>query len=141
MEITHNLQENERHLEGKDRNREDRRRDVYLSDFSVDGRCSTQKNRILHKILNAGTLDLLLDLSCSLLPRSEVNLCNMSGHRPEKRHLVLSNTQRNLMGVHEDEAGVILAIKLQLVFDGAMKNPDEVDVPAEKKDQEALSLR
>lgn len=80
-----------RHLEGKERNKEDRRRDVYLSDFRVDGRCSTQKNRILHKILNAGALDLLLDLSCSLLPRSEVNLSNMSRHRPEKRHLVVSN--------------------------------------------------
>lgn len=45
------------------------------------------------------------------------------------------------MGVDEDQAGVILVIKLQLVFDGAVKNPDEVDVPAEKKDQEPLSLR
>lgn len=36
--------------------------------------------------------------------------------------------------------GVILVIKLQLVFDGAMKNPDEVDIPAEEEDQEPLSL-
>lgn len=35
---------------------------------------------------------------------------------------------------------VLLAIKLQLVFDGAVNNPDEVYVPAEKKYQESLSL-
>lgn len=44
------------------------------------------------------------------------------------------------MGVCKDEAGVLLAIKLQLVFDGAVNKPDEADVPAEKKDQEPLSL-
>lgn len=36
--------------------------------------------------------------------------------------------------------GFLLAVKLQLVFDCAVNNPDEVDVPAEKKHQESLSL-
>lgn len=40
----------------------------------------------------------------------------------------------------EDKNGLLLAIKPQLVFDGAVNNPDEVDVPAEKKYQESLSL-
>lgn len=140
VEITDNLKKNERYLESKDRNKEQRRQEVYLSDFSMDRRCSTQGNGILHKILNAGILDLLLDLPCRFLPCSEVNLCNMSGHRPEERHLVVNNPQRILTRVHESEAGVILAIKLQLVFDDAMNDPDEVDVPAEQEDQEPLSL-
>lgn len=41
---------------------------------------------------------------------------------------------------NENKVIVLLAIKLQLVFDGAMDNPDEVDVPAEKKHQESFSL-
>ena len=40
----------------------------------------------------------------------------------------------------ENKVIVLLAIKLQLVFDGAMDNPDEVDIPAEKKHQESFSL-
>lgn len=68
---------------------------MYLSDFSVDRRRSAQKNGILHKILHTATLDLLLDFSCSLLPSSEVNLCDMTGHGADGRHLFVNNRKRN----------------------------------------------
>lgn len=41
---------------------------------------------------------------------------------------------------NENKVSVLLAIKLQLVFDGAMNNPDEADIPTEKKHQESFPL-
>lgn len=99
-----------------------------------------KEDRILHKILNAQALNLLLELPTSLFPCSEVDLHNMNSHGPEKSTLVVNNTSRKLTTLKGDKVSALLAIKLQLVFDGAMNNPDEVDVPAEKKYQESLSL-
>lgn len=71
-----------------------RTQDVYLSDFSVDGRHPAQENGVLHEILDAGALDLLLDVSAGLLPGSEVNLRDVSGHGPEKSRSVTTDTRR-----------------------------------------------
>lgn len=51
-----------------------------------------------------------------------------------------SRKAQKLKTDNENKVSVLLAIKLQLVFDGAMDNPDEVDVPTEKKHQESFSL-
>lgn len=65
----------------------------------------------------------------------------MGGHGPEERHLVVNNTMHPGRCPRERSCkGLVLAVKLQLVFDGAVNDPDEVDVPAEQKDQEPLSL-
>lgn len=99
-----------------------------------------KKDHILHEILNAQALNLLLEVPTSLLPCSEVDLHNMSSHCSEQSNLVVNNMRRQLTTLKEDNVSILLAIKLQLVFDGAMNNLDEVDIPAEKKYQESLSL-
>lgn len=99
-----------------------------------------KEDGILHKILNARALDLLLEVPASLLPCSEVDLHNMSRHGPEQSNLAINNMKRKATTVKLNKASILLAIKLQLVFDGSMNNPDEADVPAEKKYQESLSL-
>ena len=65
----------------------------------------------------------------------------MSRHAPEQSGLEIINMNRKLGSVIENKARLLLAIKLQLVFDGAMNSPNEIDVPAEKKHQESLPLR
>lgn len=52
-----------------------------------------------------------------------------------------TNSNKMLTAVQQRKLGFLLAIKLQLVFDGAMNNPDEANVPAEKKHQESLTLQ
>ncbi len=63
----------------------------------------------------------------------------MSSHGPEQSNLVVNNMKRK-RAVKQIKISVLLAVKLQLVFDGAVNDPDEVDVPAEKKHQESLPL-
>lgn len=64
----------------------------------------------------------------------------MSGHGPEQSSLAVNNMKRKLTNSRRNKMSVLLAIKLQLVFDGAVNYPDEIDIPAEKKHQESLSL-
>lgn len=99
---------------------------------------SVKEDRILHKILNARALNLLQEVPARLLPCSEVDLRNMSSHGPEEGSSVVNNMKRKF--VKQNKVSVLLAVKLQLVFDGAVNDPDEVDVPAEKEHQESLPL-
>lgn len=66
----------------------------------------------------------------------------MSSHGPAQNNLVVNDIKTTLFSLplKQNKESVLLAIKLQLVFNGAVNNPDEVDVPAEKKHQESLSL-
>lgn len=43
--------------------------------------------------------------------------------------------------VTETQVSFILVVKLQLIFDCAVNNPDKIDIPAEKKHQESLPLK
>lgn len=99
-----------------------------------------KKDGVLHKILYAHALNLLQEIPISLLPCSEVDLCDMSGQAPEHNAYQVNYLILNQTSIHEDQAFVLLVTKLQLVFKGAMNSPDEVQTPAEKKHQESLSL-
>lgn len=106
----------------------------------MDRRGSLKENGTLHNILNARALNLLQEVPASLLPCSEVDLRDMSSYGSEQNKSIVGGVKRKSPSVKESKAGFLLAIKLQLVFDGAMNNPDEVDIPAEKKHQESLPL-
>lgn len=114
---------------------------VHLPDFGMHRRCSTKEDRILHKILNAWAFNLLQEVAIRLLPCSVVDLHNVSSHGPARNISLVDDTEIRLTTPEPNVAGVLLAIKRQLLFNGAVNNTDEVDVPAEEKHQESLSLR
>ena len=54
----------------------------------MDRRRAMKEDRVLHKILNARALNLLQEVPAGLLPRSEVDLHNMSRHGPEQERAI-----------------------------------------------------
>ena len=58
---------------------------THLADVPVHGGGPVQQDGVLHQVLDANALHLLQEVAGGLLPRPEVDLCDVIGHRPGRR--------------------------------------------------------